>query len=118
MENNSTWHTQFSKGILELTILVILKKRPMYGYEITQSIRQDGVLHVGNGSIYPILRRLVEQEWISAYEEEHAGRTRKYYQLTKDGQTQLTARLTYTKELMHMLTRLDEEGADDAVSDN
>lgn len=110
MENQSKWHTQISKGVVEVAIMVLLAQQPMYGYEITKQIQTGGTLSIANGSIYPILRRLVEQRWVTAYQEEHDGRMRKYYRLTPEGEDQLKARLSYMQELFDFLQTMEKGG--------
>ena len=50
----------FLNGVPELLILSLLSRRPMYGYELVQAIRQStaGTLEFGEGCVYPILHRL------------------------------------------------------------
>lgn len=106
MDNETKWHTQLSKGLLEVAIMTLLNKKRMYGYEITKQIQSSGTLAISNGSIYPILKRLEVQGWITSHQEEHEGRLRKYYNLTKAGIIQLDARLAYVDELNQLLDQL------------
>ena len=50
----------FLNGVPELLILKLLSRRPMYGYQLVQAIRQatNGTLQFGEGRVYPILHRL------------------------------------------------------------
>ena len=50
----------FLNGIPELLVLQLLARRPMYGYELVQAIRQSthGTLEFGEGCVYPVLHRL------------------------------------------------------------
>ena len=50
----------FLNGVPELLLLHLLARRPMYGYELVQAIRQatSGMLEFGEGCVYPILHRL------------------------------------------------------------
>ena len=50
----------FLNGVPELLILSLLARRPMYGYELVQAIRQStqGTLEFGEGCVYPVLHRL------------------------------------------------------------
>lgn len=80
------------QGTLDLLILKTLELEPMHGWGITQRIQQisEDVLQVNQGSLYPALHRLEEQDWISAsWDTSENNRQAKYYELTKRGRKQL-----------------------------
>jgi PadR family transcriptional regulator PadR len=58
----------FLNGVPEMLLLELLSRRPMYGYELVQSIKlaTGGTLEFGEGCIYPILHRLETQGVLSA----------------------------------------------------
>lgn len=77
---------QFKKGILELCVLSILKKKNCYGYELVQDI--SAYMEISEGTIYPLLRRLKRDHLVTTYlQESKDGPPRKYYQLTEEGLT-------------------------------
>ena len=53
-------------GTLDMLILQTLKRAPLHGYGIAQSIKRvsDDVLTVEEGSLYPALQRLLLQGWV------------------------------------------------------
>jgi DNA-binding PadR family transcriptional regulator len=55
-------------GTLDMLILKTLANGPMHGYGIAQRIRlvSEGVLEVGEGSLYPALQRLLVEGWTVA----------------------------------------------------
>lgn len=61
---NDRWIVQFRKGIFELAILSLLRSKPMYGYELTSSLKTTSALAISEGAIYPILKRMTEKGWI------------------------------------------------------
>lgn len=76
---------QFKKGALELCVLSQLKDRDCYGYELTEAISQE--LSVKAGTLYLILKRLKDSEYVETYlVESSGGPARKYYHLTEKGQ--------------------------------
>ena len=80
------------KGSAELLILSLLKDRPRHGYEIGQLIelRSRGALRFNVASLYPLLYRLEERNWIRGRWIEKAGqRRRRYYRLTPAGKKML-----------------------------
>lgn len=83
--------TQLMKGILEGCILKIISRNTTYGYEILETLRKIGIDDISEGSIYPILLRLERQQNIvSEFRPSPLGPRRKYYTITKEGNTYLT----------------------------
>ncbi|GLO64987.1 MULTISPECIES: PadR family transcriptional regulator [Oceanobacillus] len=81
-------NAQFKKGVLELCVLVLLEKQDLYGYEVIKRITEK--IDISEGSIYPILRRLLKQDLCTSYlQESSEGPSRKYYRLTNNGKKHL-----------------------------
>ena|ERR1700680_2598990 len=77
---------QLKKGVLELCVLALLSRGDSYGYEIASQL-SDGV-GMGEGTIYPLMRRMQKDGLVSTYLVESAsGPSRKYYKLTAAGRT-------------------------------
>lgn len=81
---------QFYKGVLELGILKLLYFDNYYGYSLMSTIKDqsNGNLEVKDGTLYPILYRLEDQQLIESYWENPAegrGKPRKYYRITELG---------------------------------
>jgi PadR family transcriptional regulator, regulatory protein PadR len=75
---------QFKKGVLELCVLVVLCRKDFYGYELVQTISRN--VDIAEGTIYPLLRRLMKEGYFTSYIQESAeGPARKYYQITDKG---------------------------------
>lgn len=75
---------QFNKGILEMCVLALLLKRNFYGFELVDTISK--YVDISEGTIYPLLRRLVQEEYVETYlQESTSGPPRKYYQMTRHG---------------------------------
>lgn len=86
MAIDETWETQLYKGTLELCMLALLSKEERYGYEITQALNQGEGLGLSEGTIYPLLTRLLREGLIaSRWQESPSGPPRKYYRLTGQG---------------------------------
>lgn len=81
-------------GTLEMLVLEVISHGPSYGYLISQTVmeRSRGVFEMKEGSLYPALHRLEQQKLVSSYWVEIEGRRRKYYKITKGGQTALSAK--------------------------
>jgi PadR family transcriptional regulator, regulatory protein PadR len=79
-------------GTLDMLILKILQRGPMHGYGIAQQIRllSEGVLEVGEGSLYPALQRLLLKNWaLSEWGITENKRRARYYRLTPEGRRQM-----------------------------
>jgi len=80
------------RGLLELCILALLEHRPSYGYEIVTRLAGVPTLAVGEGTIYPLLRRLKSLGRLTTYwQQSEAGPPRQYYRLSAAGNEYLAA---------------------------
>lgn len=83
---NDQWMIQLKKGVFELAILLLVRRKDMYGYELTNQLNAIPLFNLAGGSIYPILKRMVNKEWITFYWlDSDDGPKRKYYQITEEG---------------------------------
>ena len=77
-------NAQFKKGVLELSVLSMISRKNYYGYELVEEISK--ILEISEGTLYPILRRLTEENYFETYlQESNEGPPRKYYRITKLG---------------------------------
>src|SRR5436305_1546283 len=55
-------------GSLEMMILQTLRREPMHGYALAQTIQRasNDLLQVEEGSLYPALMRMLKAGWVSA----------------------------------------------------
>jgi PadR family transcriptional regulator PadR len=75
---------QLKKGALELCVLALLHQHDGYAYEI--AARLSEAIGMGEGTIYPLMRRLQADGLVETYlVESPAGPSRKYYRLTETG---------------------------------
>ena len=82
----------FRRGIMSLVVLSLLKKEDMYGYQlVTEAEKQSGGRIVTQeGSLYPVLYKLVDQGFISDRKVQVGKRmTRVYYHLEPAGELRL-----------------------------
>ncbi len=80
--------TGLKKATIEMLLLKLLSESDMYGYQMTQELkkRSTGIYTLLEGSMYPILYRLSDQEYISFYEKKVTQRqSRVYYHLEEKG---------------------------------
>jgi PadR family transcriptional regulator PadR len=76
--------TQLKKGVLALCVLSLLSRGDGYAYDIAS--RLAAAIDMGEGTIYPLMRRLQGDGLVDTYlVESSAGPPRKYYRLTEAG---------------------------------
>lgn len=78
---------QTASPLLDACVLGILAQEDMYGYKLTQQIKQ--YIDISDSTLYPILRRLKKEELLETYDESFQGRNRRNYRITETGQEQL-----------------------------
>ncbi|HEX9999342.1 MAG TPA: PadR family transcriptional regulator [Actinoplanes sp.] len=84
--------TQLLRGVLDLCLLSVIAERPRYGYELVESLAEQGLALVSEGSIYPLLARLEGARHVESFKQPSAnGPARKYYRLTATGAAELDA---------------------------
>lgn len=75
---------QLKKGVLDLCVLALLSRGDNYAYEIASRLAHD--IDMGEGTIYPLMRRMQDDGLVETYlVESPSGPSRKYYRLTEAG---------------------------------
>lgn len=83
-----TLDIQLKKGVLGLAVLALLAQSDSYAYEIAS--RLSDAIGMGEGTIYPLMRRMQTDGLVETYlVESPSGPSRKYYRLTEAGRTAL-----------------------------
>lgn len=85
--NIEDWTTQLKKGALEYCILLSIRERPCYGYEIMNQLSTWPIVSPKESTIYPLLRRLLKEGCVEAtWKDSNEGLPpRKYYEITPSG---------------------------------
>jgi len=103
------WKSQFKKGLLEYIILLLLRPKPCYGYELISEMNQFTSLEIAEGTIYPLLNRLKKENLVSSeWAEMDTGIPRKYYKLTEAGTSHLETMKEYVDSLNLSIKRIEE----------
>ncbi|MGN1304670.1 MAG: PadR family transcriptional regulator [Oscillospiraceae bacterium] len=76
-----------SAALLDALVLSVVSKEDTYGYKITQEIRE--AMDMSESTLYPVLRRLMKNNFLESYDQEYMGRNRRYYKITDEGTKQL-----------------------------
>ena len=81
---------QLRKGVLDMCVLAMLARSDGYAYDIASRLSEG--IGMGEGTIYPLMRRMQADGLVKTYlEESSSGPPRKYYQLTRAGHAALAA---------------------------
>jgi PadR family transcriptional regulator PadR len=97
------------QGTLDLLILHALRRGPLHGYAVAQTIhlRSDEVLRVEEGSLYPALYRLeLDGAIASSWGTSENNRKAKYYRITKRGEKLLAEQEQTWKRLSGAVARV------------
>lgn len=99
---------QLKKGLLELCVLVSLKREESYGYKIISDI--SPYVEISESTLYPILKRLEATGCLTTRSKEHNGRLRKYYMITEAGKRRIKESLVDLEELQRIYDYIYREG--------
>ena len=80
------WQLQLRKGVLIYMVLAVLDKNEMYGYALISSLSEKMAAHMAEGTIYPLLNRMVRSGIVTFdWRIMESGPARKYYQISNSG---------------------------------
>jgi PadR family transcriptional regulator, regulatory protein PadR len=97
--------TQLKKGTLDMCVLAVLASGDSYAYELVSTLSKT--MDISEGTIYPLMRRLQAESWVSTYLVESAsGPSRKYYALTAQGRASLAEMQTEWSEFVSEVSRV------------
>lgn len=97
-------------ALLDAIVLAVVSREPegTYGYKITQDVRQ--AIELSESTLYPVLRRLQKDGCLEVYDRECAGRNRRYYKVTEQGNAQLNLYRSEWKTYSHKISSMFEGG--------
>jgi PadR family transcriptional regulator PadR len=106
---------QLKKGVLGLCVLALLSRGNSYAYEIASKLSH--AVDMGEGTIYPLMRRMQNEGLVGTYlEESPSGPPRKYYRLTDAGRASLASQLAewrnFTTAVEGLIGHVDAASAD------
>ncbi|MDR2204080.1 MAG: PadR family transcriptional regulator [Nitrososphaerota archaeon] len=110
-ERASGWVKETQKGYIRIAVLILLDKKPNYGYEIMKELeeRTNGFWKPTAGGIYPILQNLERSEYIRGEWDCDAKRKKKIYSITSDGKKILEYTLVKENRLFNTIMDLLKE---------
>lgn len=101
--------TEMNRGFFHLLVLALLEKE-MYGYSMVKHIEGLGY-KVEENTLYPLLRRLEKNGWISGKWNLGEDRPRKFYVITAEGRTLRSSLLLIWKIQNRILDKVHKENA-------
>ena len=109
--NLDKWKSQIVRGTLEYCILLMLKKKTCYGYEILQELSKYPIISSTESTVYPLLRRLQKEGFLqSTWKDSTEGLPpRKYYSLTSNGKEYVQLMSEEWNSLLIAITNLKDE---------
>lgn len=110
---NDNGQASFRRGVMSLVILSILKREDMYGYQLVQETEKSsgGRLTTQEGSLYPVLYKLLDQGLISDKKVLVGKRmTRVYYHLEPAGEQRLKELIQEYEEISRGVFQIIREG--------
>lgn len=93
---------QIGSTLLDACVLSYVQKGDTYGYMLTQTLKDN--LGISESTLYPVLRRLQKENYLSTYDEPYQGRNRRYYQITEEGKRMCK---TYKEEWVSYKSNID-----------
>lgn len=105
-------HPLPERGWVQFLLLLLLNEEPMHGYQLNEVLEERKLVKKNRfktGSLYTILNRMEEKEILSSHQEESdEGRTRRVYQITETGKTQLKQGLEYMLRRKQFLDEMEK----------
>jgi DNA-binding PadR family transcriptional regulator len=91
-ENGSPHPHGAPRGLLHFYALLSIARKPMRGYDLMKEIEieTEGAWRPGPGAVYPVLRKLVEQGYITAQRKVRGGPPQVLYEITPAGLENIT----------------------------
>jgi PadR family transcriptional regulator PadR len=97
------WRERVVKNNLDIIILMLLRSKPRWGYEVNIAIRDKFRVYLSAGTLYPLLHSLEEDGHIQGEWESEKGRGRRIYKITESGINFLQAGERATLELSRLI---------------
>jgi PadR family transcriptional regulator PadR len=93
---------ELMRGAGPIAVMQLLAARERYGYELVEALAKEtnGVLAMGQSTLYPLLYNLEAKKLIASRVDESSGRPRRYYRLTDRGQKRLARDLSQWQALL------------------
>lgn len=102
---------QVGASLLDACVLAVLEQSDVYGYELTQRIKE--LMKISESTLYPVLRRLQKEELVTVHDMPYNGRNRRYYSITEAGRGKLEAYRVEWEEYKNIIDSIMGGNKDD-----
>lgn len=79
---------QLAAPLLDACVLAIVDQEDAYGYTLTVRVKE--LVDISESTLYPVLRRLQKDAYLTTYDQPFQGRNRRYYRITEQGKERLS----------------------------
>lgn len=79
---------QLAAPLLDACVLAIVEQEDAYGYTLTVRVKE--LVDISESTLYPVLRRLQKDAYLTTYDQPFQGRNRRYYRITEQGKERLS----------------------------
>ncbi len=108
--NIENTQSQMRKGVLEFCILSIIRRGEAYPSDIIEEMKKSN-LNILEGTLYPLLTRLKNADFLSyRWVESSGGPPRKYFSLTESGANFYTELESTWMELANAVHQITQNG--------
>ena len=101
---------QLKRGLLDVCVLTAIKSEDSYGYQILKDMRP--YIEMSESTLYTILKRLELAGMLTVRTQEHDGRLRKYYHITRAGLGRIADFKEEWRDVMSIYRFITREDAD------
>ena len=102
---------QLKRGLLDVCVLSAIKAEDSYGYQILKDVKP--YIEMSESTLYTILKRLELAGMLTVRTQEHDGRLRKYYHITRAGLGRIEDFKEEWKEVIAIYQFVVKEGKDE-----
>ena len=95
---------RMTKNLPDIQMLRLIQTHPMWGYKIKKQVEAIFGVKLRHGALYPLLNALEQKGFLTSEKQQHGGRTRKVYTITRKGKQYIEA---YNSTLKEQLEGLD-----------
>jgi PadR family transcriptional regulator, regulatory protein PadR len=108
IETDMKIESELMRGAGPTAVLRLLSGGEKYGYELVEALSRqtDGVLAMGQSTLYPLLYNLEAKGLVKSRVDQSGARPRRYYRLTQKGERKLAADTQQWQSLIQALGAL------------
>ncbi len=107
-ERRDLLDVQLKRGLLDVCVLAAIQSEDSYGYQIIRDMKP--YVEISESTLYPILRRLEANGYLTVQSAEHNGRLRKYYHITGSGRERIEEFKQEWEEIISIHDYIVKEG--------